>query len=30
MVTVSEMNYNGNWGRKTSRTVPASSFRYIY
>lgn len=30
MVTVSEMNYNGNWGRVTSRTVPASSFRYIY
>jgi surface antigen len=30
MVTVSEMNYNGNWNRVTSRTVPASSFRYIY
>lgn len=30
MVTVSEMNFNGNWGRVTSRTVPASSFRYIY
>jgi surface antigen len=30
MVTVSEMNYNGNWGRVTSRTVPASTFRYIY
>jgi surface antigen len=30
MVTVSEMNYNGNWGRVTSRTVSASSFRYIY
>jgi surface antigen len=30
MVTVSEMNYNGNWDRVTSRTVPASSFRYIY
>ena len=30
MVTVSEMNYNGNWGRVTSRTVPAGSFRYIY
>jgi surface antigen len=29
-VTVSEMNYNGNWGRVTWRTVPASSFRYIY
>lgn len=30
MVTVSEMNYNGNWNRVTSRTVHASSFRYIY
>ncbi|HSX03039.1 MAG TPA: LysM peptidoglycan-binding domain-containing protein [Candidatus Saccharimonadia bacterium] len=30
MVTVSEMNFNGNWDRVTSRTVPASSFRYIY
>lgn len=30
MVTVSEMNYNGNWDRVTSRTVPASSFLYIY
>lgn len=30
MVTVSEMNYNGNWNRVTSRTVPASTFRYIY
>jgi N-acetylmuramoyl-L-alanine amidase len=30
MVTISEMNYNGNWNRVTSRTVPASSFRYIY
>jgi surface antigen len=30
MVTVSEMNYNGYWNRVTSRTVPASSFRYIY
>lgn len=29
MVTVSEMNYAG-WNRTTSRTVPASSFRYIY
>lgn len=29
MVTVSEMNYAG-WNRITSRTVPASSFRYIY
>lgn len=30
MVTVSEMNWNGNWDRVTSRTVPASTFRYIY
>jgi surface antigen len=30
MVTVSEMNYNGNWDRVTERTVPASSFSYIY
>lgn len=30
MVTVSEMNYNGGWNRVSSRTVPASSFRYIY
>jgi len=30
MVTISEMNYNGNWDRVTSRTVPAGSFRYIY
>lgn len=30
MVTVSEMNYNGNWNRVTYRTVSASSFRYIY
>lgn len=30
MVTVSEMNFNGNWNRVTSRTVPASTFRYIY
>jgi surface antigen len=29
MVTISEMNYNGNWGRVTSRTVSAPSFRYI-
>lgn len=29
-VTVSEMNYNGGWNRVSSRTVPASSFRYIY
>jgi hypothetical protein len=24
------MNYNGGWDRVSSRTVPASSFRYIY
>jgi len=30
MVTVSEMNWNGGWNRVSSRTVPASSFRYIY
>jgi N-acetylmuramoyl-L-alanine amidase len=30
MVTVSEMNYNGNWDHVTERTVPASSFLYIY
>jgi surface antigen len=29
-VTISEMNYNGNWNRVTWRTVPASTFRYIY
>ena len=29
-VTVSEMNWNGNWDRVTERTVSASSFRYIY
>lgn len=29
-VIVSEMNWNGNWDRKTFRTAPASSFRYIY
>lgn len=29
-VTVSEMNYNGGWNRISSRTSPASSFRYIY
>lgn len=29
MVTVSEMNYAG-WNQVSSRTVPASSFRYIY
>lgn len=30
MVTISEMNYNGGWNRVSSRTVPASAFRYIY
>jgi surface antigen len=30
MVTISEMNYNGNWDRVTERTVPASEFSYIY
>ncbi len=30
MVTVSEMNYNGGWGRVSYRTVSANSFRYIY
>jgi surface antigen len=30
MVTVSEMNYNGNWDRVTERTVPSSEFSYIY
>lgn len=30
MVTISEMNFNGGWNRVSSRTVPASSFRYIY
>ncbi len=30
MVTVSEMNWNGNWNRVTYRTVSASTFRYIY
>jgi surface antigen len=29
-VRVSEMNYNGGWNRVSSRTVSASSFRYIY
>jgi surface antigen len=29
-VTVSEMNYNGGWNRVSTRTVPASTFRYIY
>ena len=29
-VTVSEMNFNGGWNRVSSRTVSASSFRYIY
>lgn len=30
MVTVSEMNYGGNFGRVTYRTTSASDFRYIY
>ncbi len=30
MVTISEMNYGGNFGRITRRTTSASSFRYIY
>jgi surface antigen len=30
MVTISEMNFNGNWDRVTGRTVPASDFSYIY
>lgn len=30
MVTISEMNFNGGWNRVSSRTVPASTFRYIY
>jgi peptidoglycan DL-endopeptidase CwlO len=29
-VYLSEMNYNGNWGRVTYRLAPASSFVYIY
>jgi surface antigen len=29
-VTISEMNFNGNWNRVTYRTTSASSFRYIY
>jgi N-acetylmuramoyl-L-alanine amidase len=29
-VLVSEMNFNGNWNRVTSRWASASSFRYIY
>ncbi len=29
-VTVSEMNWNGNFGGVSSRTAPASSFQYIY
>jgi N-acetylmuramoyl-L-alanine amidase len=30
MITISEMNYNGNWDRVTWRTVPSYLFRYIY
>jgi surface antigen len=29
-VLVSEMNYNGGWGRRTSRWVSPGAFRYIY
>jgi surface antigen len=29
-VTISEMNGTAGWGRVDTRTVPASSFRYIY
>lgn len=29
-VTISEMNYGGNFGRVTYRTVPYSAFLYIY
>jgi surface antigen len=29
-VTISEMNFNGNWDKVTYRTVSASSFLYIY
>ena len=29
-VLISEMNYNGNWNRVTTRWVPSYSFRYIY
>ncbi len=30
MVTISEMNGSAGWGRVDTRTVPASSFNYIY
>lgn len=29
-VLISEMNYNGNLGRRTERWVPSSAFLYIY
>ena len=29
-ITISEMNFNGNWNHRTYRTASASSFRYIY
>lgn len=29
-VLVSEMNYNGGWGRRSSRWVSPGAFRYIY
>ncbi|HUC86834.1 MAG TPA: LysM peptidoglycan-binding domain-containing protein [Candidatus Saccharimonadales bacterium] len=29
-VTISEMNWNGGWDKVDFRTVPASTFRYIY
>jgi peptidoglycan DL-endopeptidase CwlO len=30
MIYISEMNYNGNWNRVTSRWASAASFQYIY
>jgi surface antigen len=30
MIYISEMNYNGNWNRVTSRWANAASFQYIY
>jgi len=30
LVNISEMNFNGNWNRVTTRTVSAGSFSYIY
>ncbi len=29
-VLISEMNFNGNWGRATTRWIPANSYAYIY